>query len=208
MMNTHDILKTLQKDIHTTIIATVDHQGNPYTCAIDMMLLEDETLYFLTARGKSFYQRLMNHPCIALTGLKGEDTMTSIAISLQGKVKNIGHKKLKDIFEKNDYMNQIYPSQQARDALEVFQIEECSGDYFDLSQKPIYRQSFSVGKEIITQGYQVTAQCIGCQKCYHVCPQKCIDIKVQPVIIQQNHCLHCGKCYEVCPVQAIKKEGV
>lgn len=204
-MITHDILKILQEDIHTTIIATVDENGYPYTCAIDMMLLENDKLYFLTARGKSFYQRLMSHPYISLTGLKGEDTMSSIAISLQGKVKNIGHEKLKDIFEKNSYMNQIYPNQQSRDALEVFRIEECVGEYFDLRQKPIFRQSFSVGKDIIEQGYQVTSQCIGCQKCYHVCPQKCIDIQNIPVIIQQNHCLHCGKCYEVCPVKAIKR---
>ena len=53
-MNTHEILKVLQEDIHTVIIATTDQKGYPYTCAIDMMLLEDESLYFLTARGKSF----------------------------------------------------------------------------------------------------------------------------------------------------------
>ena len=207
-MTTYEILKILQEEIHTVIVATVDSQGIPYTCAIDLMLLEDETLYFLTARGKSFYQRLMSHPNIALTGLKGEDTMSSIAISLNGRVRNIGHEKLKDIFEKNAYMNQIYPHSESRDALEVFQIYECQGEYFDLSQKPIFRQSFSVGKEISRQGYQVTDQCIGCQKCYQVCPQRCIDISVKPVMIQQNHCLHCGKCYEVCPVKAIEKVGV
>lgn len=58
-MNTHEILKVLQEDIHTVIIATTDQKGYPYTCAIDMMLLEDESLYFLTARGKAFYNRLM-----------------------------------------------------------------------------------------------------------------------------------------------------
>lgn len=206
-MTTHDILEILQEDIHTTIIATTDNQGLPYTCAIDMMLLEDDYLYFLTAKGKSFYQRLMNHPYIALTGLKGEDTMSSISISLQGKVKSIGHEKLVDIFQKNLYMADIY-SAEVRDALEVFQIYEYSGEYFDLSQKPIFRQSFSVGSKIRKQGYFVTEKCIGCQKCYHICPQKCINIAVKPIVIQQNHCLHCGKCYEVCPVQAIKKEGV
>jgi len=56
-MNTHEILKVLQEDIHTVIIATTDQKGYPYTCAIDMMLLEDESLYFLTARGKAFYDR-------------------------------------------------------------------------------------------------------------------------------------------------------
>lgn len=99
-MNTHEILKVLQEDIHTVIIATTDQKGYPYTCAIDMMLLEDESLYFLTARGKEFYDRLMKQSHIALTGLKGEDTMSSVAISLQGTIKNIGHERLDEIFEK------------------------------------------------------------------------------------------------------------
>lgn len=41
-MTTHEILKILQEDIHTTVIATIDDQGMPYTCAIDMMLLGDD----------------------------------------------------------------------------------------------------------------------------------------------------------------------
>lgn len=204
-MTTKEILEVLQKEIHTTIIATVDEDGKPYTCAIDMMLLEDEKLYFLTARGKSFYQRLMKYPYISLTGLKGEDTMTSIAISLQGKVKNINHHKLKDIFEINSYMKEIYPDEKSRDVLQVFEICEIQGEYFDLSQKPIFRQSFSNQNNIAESGYFVNDKCIGCLKCYEVCPQKCIDISIKPVKINQSHCLHCGKCQEICPSQAIIK---
>ena len=100
-MEIQEILNILQKEIHTTIIATVDDKGNPYTCAIDIMLVEDNKLYFLTARGKSFYQRLMNRPYIALTGLKGEDTIRLVAIFLQGQLRNIGHNKLAEIFENN-----------------------------------------------------------------------------------------------------------
>lgn len=52
-MNTHEILKVLQEDIHTVIIATTDQKGYPYTCAIDMMLLEDESLFFFNSERKS-----------------------------------------------------------------------------------------------------------------------------------------------------------
>lgn len=204
-MTTYEILEMLQKTIHTTIMATIDSEGKPYTCAIDMMLLEDEKLYFLTARGKSLYQRLIDHPTVALTGLKSEDTMSSIAISLQGKVKNIGYQKLIDIFEENQYMKEIYPDEKSRNILEVFEIYEYKGEYFDLSQKPIFRQSFSNKSSIQNHGYYVTNDCIGCQRCYDVCPQKCIDFSIQPVKINLNHCLHCGKCQETCPTQAIIK---
>lgn len=197
------ILQILQQDIHTVIMATSDLQGKVYTCAIDLMLLENESLYFLTARGKSFYQRLMNNHYVALTGLKGEDTMSSIAISLQGKVKNIGHDKLALIFQENPYMQEIYPDEIARDVLEVFEIYRYDLEYFDLSQKPIYRQSFSVNQEKKEQGYFVNQQCVKCLKCVTVCPQNCININDERVTIVQDHCLHCGKCQEVCKYQAI-----
>ncbi|WP_294578678.1 4Fe-4S binding protein [uncultured Thomasclavelia sp.] len=197
------ILQILQQDIHTVIMATSDLQGKVYTCAIDLMLLENESLYFLTARGKSFYQRLMNNHYVALTGLKGEDTMSSIAISLQGKVKNIGHDKLALIFQENPYMQEIYPDEIARDVLEVFEIYQYDLEYFDLSQKPIYRQSFSVNQEKKEQGYFVNQQCVKCLKCVTVCPQNCININDERVTIVQDHCLHCGKCQEVCKYQAI-----
>lgn len=197
------ILQILQQDIHTVIMATSDLQGKVYTCAIDLMLLENESLYFLTARGKSFYQRLMNNHYVALTGLKVEDTMSSIAISLQGKVKNIGHDKLALIFQENPYMQEIYPDEIARDVLEVFEIYQYDLEYFDLSQKPIYRQSFSVNQEKKEQGYFVNQQCVKCLKCVTVCPQNCININDERVTIVQDHCLHCGKCQEVCKYQAI-----
>lgn len=202
-MKTSDILTILQKKIHTVIMATIDEHHHLMTCAIDLMLYEDDTLYFLTARGKSFYERLMAHPYVALTGLKGEDTLSSVAISLQGKVKNIRHEKLKEIFEENEYMKDIYPNEEVRDVLEVFRFEDYQGEYFDLSQKPLIRIPFSYQRSLPKGRYQVLDNCIGCLKCYDVCPQKCIDITQTPVKIIQKHCLHCAKCVEVCFQQAI-----
>ena len=47
-MEIQEILNILQKEIHTTIIATVDDKGNPYTCAIDIMLVESTTSAMLS----------------------------------------------------------------------------------------------------------------------------------------------------------------
>lgn len=103
-------------------------------------------------------------------------------------------------------MNQIY-TPELRDVLEVFQVYECKGEYFDLSRKPIYRQSFTVGVTMENEGYMITDKCINCQKCYDICLQKCIHLSSQSFMIEQHHCLHCGKCQEVCPVHAINKRG-
>ena len=168
----------------------------------------ENSLYFLTARGKGFYNRLKNNADISLTGLNGYDTMSGIAVSLRGRVKELGAEKVTELFEKNPYMYEIYPDENARSAITVFQIYEGTGEWFDLSKKPIERVGFSFGgADVKDNGYFVTDKCIQCQRCYLKCPQKCIDIRVNPVIINQSHCLHCGNCYEICPANAIVKRG-
>lgn len=112
-MTTREILAVLQGEIHTTVFATVDDDGLPQTCVIDLMLADENGLYFLTAKGKSFYRRLMAKPFVALSGMKGKDTLSSVAISVRGRVRCIGKARLDEIFEKNPYMAKIYPTRRA-----------------------------------------------------------------------------------------------
>ena len=165
------------------------------------MLWDAQGVYFLTAKGKAFYAQLIEQGYIALSATKDK-----LSISLRGKIRNIGSEKLDEIFEKNTYMQSIYPGA-TRSALEVFCLYEADGEYFDISvPEHIVRDSFTIGKA--TQeapGYYVGKSCIGCKLCYSVCPQKCIDITKKPVVIDQHHCLHCGRCAEACPKQTIEK---
>lgn len=110
------------------------------------------------------------------------------------------------IFEKNPYMQKIYPGS-TRSALEVFQIYEAEGEFFDISDPShVTRDRFVIGDGKKRQtGYFVGQGCIGCKLCYSVCPQRCIDIAGKPVVIDQNRCLHCGRCAEICPKQVIEK---
>ena len=203
-MTAKDYLQLISDEIHTTIVATVDDKGLPVTAAIDMMMSDESGLYFLTARGKSFYDRLTKRGYLALTALKGEDTMHSLAISLRGKVRELGPELLSVLFEKNPYMAEIYPTEASREALTVFQIYEGSGEYFDLSKRPIERASFSFGgAESKAEGYTITDACIGCGSCVAVCPQSCITGGEPPFMIRQEHCLHCGNCLRACPVGAV-----
>ena len=190
-----DYLKYIVNEIHRTIVATVDGEGLPVTCAIDMMDCDENSLYFLTAKGKAFYDRLITREFLALTAMKGEDTMSSVAVSVRGKVREIGFEKIPELFQKNPYMNEIYPTEESRKALTVFQIYEGSGEWFDLSKKPIERASFTFGKaETAKSGYFINDNCIGCGSCLDVCPQSCIDLSVTPAVIRQENCLHCGNC--------------
>ena len=174
-METRDYLSYIVNEIHTVIVATIDKDGLPVTAAIDMMDSDDNSLYFLTAKGKNFYDRLKDKNFLAFTGIKGEDTMSRVAVSIRGKVRELGNKKLSKLFEKNKYMYEIYPTIESREALMVFQIYEGNGEWFDLSKKPIERANFTFGNAIQERsGYFITDSCISCNKCVEVCPQNCI----------------------------------
>lgn len=202
-MSDNKYLQILVEEIHSTTIATIGADGHPQTRVIDMMLYDDNGVYFLTAKGKAFYDQLMEQQYIAVSATKDKT-----AVSLRGKVRNIGYEKLDEIFEKNAYMQKIYPDD-TRDALQVFQLYEAQGEYFDISNPSrIVRESIVIGEASeVKNGYYVGKDCIGCKLCYSVCPQKCIDVSKKPVEIDQNHCLHCGRCAEICPKQTIKKVG-
>lgn len=205
-MEAKDYLAYISGVIHTTIVATVDDEGLPVTAAIDMMDTDGESLYFLTAKGKGFYDRLIKRRVLAFTAMKGEDTMSSVAVSVRGKVRELGYAKIPELFDKNPYMHEIYPTEEAMKALTVFQIYEGSGEWFDLSKKPIERDSFTFGGvEKKQKGFFITDACIGCGSCAAVCPQSCIFTDGIPYVIEQEYCLHCGNCLTACPVCAVER---
>ena len=144
-MTRNEYLKLLVEGIHSTTIATIGADGHPQTRVIDMMLYDERGVYFLTAKGKAFYAQLMEQGFIALSATKDK-----ISISLRGKIGDIGSEKLDEIFEKNPYMQAIYPGD-TRSALDVFRLYEADGEYFDISDPAhIVRDSFTIGKHQAT----------------------------------------------------------
>lgn len=202
-MTKTDYLKVLVEELHSATVATIGADGHPQTRIIDMMYYDENGIYFLTAKGKAFYAQLMDQQFVSISATKEK-----MAVSLRGKVKNIGKKNLAVMFERNPYMKEIYPGD-TREALDVFQLYEAQGEYFDISNpSKIVRDTIVIGDgEAVQTGYVVGEGCIGCKLCYSVCPQKCIDISSIPVTIDQNHCLHCGRCAQTCPKQCITKRG-
>ena len=227
-METKDYLRILREEIHSTVIATVDREGRPVTRVIDIMLTDETSLYFITAKGKAFYTQLMENPFISISGMcGGEGTMNKKAVSIRGKAVNIGSGKLQEVFEQNPYMAEIYPREESRSALEVFRVAEGTGEFFDLSVKPIFRDTFLLGGGTVRTeadgknagnkhsgdlsggqgGFVITDQCRGCGICSSRCPQKCIDTTAKPFVILQHHCLHCGSCMEACPFGAVQRRA-
>ena len=106
---------------------------------------------------------------------------------LKGYVEKVDHKYLDVLFNNNKYMWGTYP-RNTRDVLEVFRIYKWSGEYFDVTSKPITRLSFSHNMEEITKGTFVvnSDKCISCKKCITVCPQRCIDYSTGKAYIKTH----------------------
>ena len=201
-----DLLSFLSNEIHTVVASTIDDDSLPVTCAIDMMDSDENSLYFLTARGKGFYHRLKKHKFIALTGVKGRDTMSSVAVSVRGSVEEAGDIVLSHLLEKNPYMLEIYPTEESRKVLSAFRIYDGSGDFFDLSVKPIVRKSFGFGRcSPESDVIEISASCTGCGLCLAACPQQCIDAGSVPFRVRSENCLMCGRCIEICPQKAVSR---
>lgn len=191
------------REIKSVAMASVDHNNHPQVRIIDIMLVENQTLYFCTAKGKNFYQELMQGSYVSILGMTKEYQ----SIRLCGKAIHLTnqHKWIDKIFEHNPIMNTVYPGD-SRYILEPFCIKDYTIEYFDLSTTPINRYEEAVGSvQPLKKGFTITDACIGCGKCQSICPQKCI-ISGTPYKIQSQHCLHCGLCAQTCPMNAIKNQ--
>lgn len=203
-MNISKCLKIL-RDVKSVAFATVGKDNLPKIRIIDIMIAENEKIYFLTARGKAFYNELMISKSIALTCL----THDWKSIRLNGKAEKLADNNywINRMFEENTSMNDVYPNE-SRSILEPFVIENFEVEYFDLSQSPIFREYFQTDKFIGNdKGYKITNACIKCGVCQKICPQQCIEFKTQ-YYINQNNCLHCGLCKERCPINAIISDNI
>ncbi len=189
------------REVIDGVLSTVDENGNPQSRIIDIMHIDEETVYFLTARGKNVYKEIINNPNISYVNLKDNKS-----VRITGKAEKLkDQKKWIDImFDENKYMNNVYPGD-ARYILEPFKISTGEIEFFDLTQKPILRESFTIADGQITEkGFIISEDCIECGTCQDLCPQQIIE-EGTPFKIQQNHCLHCGICFENCPAEAIKR---
>lgn len=191
-------LEFLRK-IKSASFATVE-EGKPQVRIIDVMLVEDQKIYFTTAKGKSFYRQLKDNPFVAIAAM--DERYRTVRVS--GPVKLVDRSYVDKIFDENPMMNDIYPGDK-RDILDAFCIDQGVGEILDLSSLPIRRKRFSFGGEMKREvGYKITKDCIACGICKESCPENAIE-EGDIYKIKGEFCIECGRCYEKCPVDAIVK---
>jgi uncharacterized pyridoxamine 5'-phosphate oxidase family protein/NAD-dependent dihydropyrimidine dehydrogenase PreA subunit len=193
---------TLLREIKSITFATVSN-GQPAARIIDVMLLETDGLYFLTARGKAFYRQLEANQTIAICGMDAN----YVSVRVIGDIQFCNDRGVIDkIFEHNPMMNNLYPGEK-RDILEGFHLYRGRGEIFDLSIEPPTRTRFAFGGESVhLSGYQITTKCTACGLCLDACPVEVIS-EADVYVIDGYHCLECGRCAEVCPEDAIEAAG-
>lgn len=203
-MTAQNCLRIL-REVKDAAFATVDETGMPQVRIIDVMLIDQEKLYFCTARGKDFYRQLTASGQVAITAMNHFFQM----VRLSGRARKLSGQKewIDRIFEENPVMNNVYPGE-SRYILEPFCIADGQIEFFDLGREPVFRECLTIGNARKPQkGFFITDSCIGCGECHRSCPQQCIEAGT-PYTIRQDHCLHCGLCYETCPVQALERKGI
>lgn len=184
--------------------ATVDENGAPQVRNISAIHYEGTTLYFLTARGKSFARQLKADGQVQVLGY----TKYKETIRLSGRAEEVpANEQLKwrnVMYQEQPYLENVYPGE-TKNIDTIFMLQDYTIEYFCLSTRPITRKYFTVGNaEQIRKGYYISEDCNGCGTCQTVCPQSCIE-DGSPFRIQENHCLQCGNCFENCPVEAIRR---
>ena len=197
--------ETAQKALHllrrvkSVTFATIE-DGVPAARIIDVMLVENDGLYFTTARGKAFYQQLGAASKVAICGMDER----YVTVRLVGDVQRVEGKAIVDkIFEHNPVMNDLYPGEK-RYILEGFHMHSAKGEVFDLSITPPRRERFAFGGATVNPpGYRITDECIACGTCQAACPVDAIS-PGDKYTVDATTCLECGTCAEVCPVDAIE----
>lgn len=190
---------TLLREVKSVTFATVNN-NQPAARIIDVMIVNDNGLYFLTGPGKSFYRQLKENPCVAICGI----TPDYVSVRLVGDIKFIEGKEIIDkIFELNPVMNDLYPGDK-RYILQGIHLYQGKGEIFDLSSEPPERQRFSYGGATVNPvGYRILENCSACGVCESVCPVGAIE-EGDIFKITGSNCLECGACFEACPEDAIQ----
>jgi pyruvate formate lyase activating enzyme len=63
----------------------------------------------------------------------------------------------------------------------------------------------SISPRMETQWFSI--HCIGCQTCVETCPNGCLTMTADGLVIDREHCDACGKCVEACPSGAREMLG-
>lgn len=98
----------------------------------------------MTKKGNDLYNCIEHAPELVITASKGNGTMDSVGIAINGKAYDADHKYQEKILAKNLYLNQIYAGhlEEAKEYMHTIEIMPEVGSIYDIRIKPIYQRKF------------------------------------------------------------------
>lgn len=138
-----EFLQLIVDSFQSVVFGTVDQNGDPHTNVADIEIRDQDKLIFATTYQKAFYNRLKNHPQISITALKGNETLDSLGLTLDGIVEEVDQKYLDQIFTTRPEMQRISANHsERRSILRPFAITPIVGSIYDLRRQPIFQMGF------------------------------------------------------------------
>lgn len=188
------------REVKSVAVATVNND-EPAVRVADVMLVENESLYFITARGKPYYAQLMHQSRVAICAMD----KNYVTVRLVGDIEHCTDRAmLAKIYEHNPILNELYPGE-CNHILEVFRLYRGRGEFFDLSEERPTRRRFAFGGASVNpSGYRITERCTACGACKEACPVGVIT-EGDIYLIENSRCLECGTCAEICPEHAVDR---
>lgn len=119
MNNTLDILTKLKETMTPAAMASVDADGKPHVRHINIGMVSEHGIYFVTSPKTDFYKQLMDHPYV----------------SIEGQVEELGQDQIEDVVKDNKFITTVYQNPKDRENARVFRLFEGSGLYHNFGTK-------------------------------------------------------------------------
>ena len=140
-MKVEDIMRILEKDMEIAVFSTVDEKNQPHARHINIGVANEKGVFFMTNPKTDFYKQLQHNPKIAITGFYKEGYVVQV-IRIVGTVRELGKEGLDEVLKNNPYVERVYPDEDDRKNVQVFQLYKGEGFYHSLSQG--HRYTFEI----------------------------------------------------------------
>lgn len=139
-MNTEEILQILE-NMEVAVFATVDENGKPHARHAHIGVANEHGIFFMTSPKTHFYAQMKENPYVAITAMSQEDYLIQV-IRIEGMVRELGRQGLEEVLAGNPFVKDVYPNEQERAGVQVFQLFEGEGFYHSLTQG--HKYTFSI----------------------------------------------------------------
>jgi uncharacterized pyridoxamine 5'-phosphate oxidase family protein/NAD-dependent dihydropyrimidine dehydrogenase PreA subunit len=185
------------RQLKSVALSTIDGE-HPAVRIADLLLVEEDRLYFLVPRENALYRQLKDHPYLSIVGM--DPSYKTVRVT--GPIEFVDRTWIEKMYRANPLMQELSRGEQS-ERLEAYCMPRGVGELFDLSAATPLIERFGFGGPApVPRGFVISNECTGCGICLKLCPLHCI-VEGNPYVIE-DHCIECGRCFEHCPVNAIQ----